>query len=645
MLRSILWQPLRTLSGALLGLLLLSAGAMAQEPEQAQEEFLDPEVAFVLSVTQEAQQLTLHWYVEHGYKLYKDKINIQLPGTDTSVIVMPPAISFFDENFGETMEAYKAPMQLTLPISAINEPKTLTIGYQGCADAGLCYPPITKQFTLQPGYEGLVAPAATSSLFGAPASTALLAPAAAPVTSSAPSSEPSSVTSAVTAASAPASAAVDETSVATRMLQSSNLWTIGGGFLLFGLLLSFTPCVLPMVPILSSIIVGMDNGAQRSRWHGFSLSVAYCLGMALVYTGMGVAAGLLGEGLAAYLQAPWLLLTFATLLVLFSLSMFDVYQLQLPQALQGKLDGVSGGFQGGRFASVFLLGAVSSLIVGPCVAAPLAGALIYISQTGDVMLGAIALFSMAMGMSVPLLLTGLSAGSLLPRAGTWMVQIKVVFGILLLAVAIWMVTPVLPVQAIMLLWGALAILSAMYLGVFDGPSTRSDFTSRIRATFSVLLLIVGLSEVIGAVSGSGDPLRPLALASTGTAPREAESAPQFTRIASLADLQQQLDVAATTGTPVMLDFYADWCVACKEMERFTFSNPQVAATMGKFTLLQADVTANNADDRALMKAFNLYGPPGIILFDSRSTEEAPHSRIIGFTPADRFLAAISPLTL
>jgi thiol:disulfide interchange protein DsbD len=624
----------QALVAALLALLLWStaAAAAAQEPEQAQEEFLDPEVAFVLSVTQEAQQLTMHWYVEHGYKLYKDKINIQLPGTDTSVIVMPPAISFFDENFGETMEAYKAPMQLTLPITAITEQTTLTIGYQGCADAGLCYPPITKQFTLQPGYEGLVTPAATSSLFGAPTSTLDLA-----------SVTPAS--SSVTAAAAPASATVDETSIATRMLQSSNLWTIGGGFLLFGLLLSFTPCVLPMVPILSSIIVGMDNGAQRNRWHGFSLSVAYCLGMALVYTGMGVAAGLLGEGLAAYLQAPWLLLTFATLLVGFSLSMFDVYQLQLPQALQGKLDGLSGGFQGGRFASVFLLGAVSSLIVGPCVAAPLAGALIYISQTGDVMLGAIALFCMAMGMSVPLLLTGLSAGSLLPRAGTWMVQIKVVFGILLLAVAIWMVTPVLPGQAIMLLWGALAILSAMYLGIFDGPSTRSDFPSRIRATFSVLLLIIGLSEVIGAVSGSGDPLRPLALASSGAAPREADNAPQFTRIANLADLQQQLDVAATTGTPVMLDFYADWCVACKEMERFTFSNPQVAATMGKFTLLQADVTANNADDRALMKAFNLYGPPGIILFDSSSTVQAPHSRIIGFTPADRFLAAISPLTL
>ncbi len=638
-------QSLRQALPALLGLLLWSAGAMAQEPQQVQvqEEFLDPEVAFVLSVTQEAQQLTLHWYVEHGYKLYKDKINIQLPGTDTSIIVMPPAISFFDENFGETMEAYKAPMQLTLPISAIEAPTTLSVGYQGCADAGLCYPPITKQFTLLPGYAGLVAPAATSSLFGAPASPSLLAPAAAATAAS--SSSPVISASDSDSASAPASAVVDDTSVATRMLQSANLWTIGGGFLLFGLLLSFTPCVLPMVPILSSIIVGMDNGAQRSRWHGFSLSVAYCLGMALVYTGMGVAAGLLGEGLAAYLQAPWLLLTFATLLVVFSLSMFDVYQLQLPQALQGKLDGVSGGFQGGRFASVFLLGAVSSLIVGPCVAAPLAGALIYISQTGDVVLGGTALFSMAMGMSVPLLLTGLSAGSLLPRAGTWMVQVKVVFGILLLAVAIWMVTPVLPVQAIMLLWGALAILCAMYLGVFDGPSTRSDFTARIRATFSVLLLIVGLSEVIGAVSGSGDPLRPLALASSGAAPREADDAPQFTRIASLADLQQQLDVAATTGTPVMLDFYADWCVACKEMERFTFSNPQVAATMGKFTLLQADVTANNADDRALMKAFNLYGPPGIILFDSSSTEEAPHSRIIGFTPADRFLAAINPLTL
>ncbi len=626
-----MFKSTRKFQSLLLTLLLLSAAMAAQ----AQDEFLDPEVAFVLSVTQEAQQLTMHWDIVHGYKLYKEKFQIQLPGADTSVIVMPTAESFYDENFGQTMEAYKAPMQLTLPISAIQEPVTLSIGYQGCADAGLCYPPIIKQFTLQPGYVGAVAPAAVSSLFGAPAS--LLDSV----------TETATVTGTDTDANSATTAPADDTSMATRILESSNLLTVAGGFLLFGLLLSFTPCVLPMVPILSSIIVGMDGGAQRSRWQGFSLSLAYCLGMALVYTGMGIAAGLLGEGLAAYLQAPWLLLTFATLLAAFSLSMFDVYQLQIPQALQGKLDGVSGGMQGGRLASVFALGAVSSLIVGPCVAAPLAGALIYISQTGDVVLGGTALFSMAVGMSVPLLLTGLSAGSLLPRAGTWMVQIKTLFGVLLLAVAIWMVTPVLPTSVIMLLWGALAILSAMYLGVFDGPSTNHGFRSRLSATLSVLLLVIGLAEVIGAISGSGDPLRPLALASVGsaTAQRDANPAPAFSRIRNLAELQQRLDAAAISGNPVMLDFYADWCVACKEMERFTFSDPQVAAAMGKFTLLQADVTANNADDRALMKAFNLFGPPAIILFDSSSTEDTPHSRIIGFTPAYKFIAAINPLTL
>ena len=513
---------------------------------------------------------------------------------------------------------------------AFEQSQTLRISYQGCAEAGLCYPPITKLYTLQPGYQGLVLLDSAADMFAAPLPAAQIAA----VATSAGSLAPSAVT-----------ATEDDTSLATRMLQTRNLWTIAGGFLVFGLLLSFTPCVLPMVPILSSIIVGMDQQGTHNRWQGFRLSLAYCLGMALVYTGMGVAAGMLGEGLAAYLQAPWLLLTFATLLVLFSLSMFDVYQLELPQSLQGRLNNVSGGLQGGRLASVFVLGAVSSLIVGPCVAAPLAGALVYISQTGDVVLGGTALFAMAMGMSVPLLLTGLSAGSLLPRAGAWMVHIKVLFGLLLLGVAIWMVTPVLSVSVIMLLWGALALLSAMYLGIFDRPATqdasRGSFRARMTSMLAVLLLVIGLAEVIGAVSGARSPLQPLAGFGGGAPLRTAEAAPAFRRISTLAELEQ---IRATATRPVMLDFYADWCVACKEMERFTFSDPQVASAMARFDLVQVDVTANNADDRALMKAYSLFGPPAILLFDNTVSTAAP-ARVIGFTPAPAFLAALNPLLL
>ncbi len=614
-----------SLTRGLLAVLLAFSAATAL----AQDEFLDPEVAFVLSVEQQADAATLHWDIAEGYKLYRDKFVIATDGLDATAIAMPPAEIHFDENFGEDMAIYTEPLSLVVPLPSLAAAQPLSITYQGCAEAGLCYPPITKRYELVPGARGQLALQGASDLFSAPVEPA---PAAAVMAAAAPAT-----------ASALSQPADDETSLATRMLQSRNLWTIAGGFLVFGLLLSFTPCVLPMVPILSSIIVGMDKQGQNNRLHGLRLSLAYCLGMALVYTAMGVAAGLLGEGLAAYLQAPWLLLSFATLLALFSLSMFDVYQLELPQGLQARLNNVSGGLQGGQMASVFVLGAVSSLIVGPCVAAPLAGALVYISQTGDVVLGGTALFAMAMGMSVPLLLTGLSAGSLLPRAGAWMVHVKELFGLLLLAVAIWMVTPVLPVAVIMLLWGALALLSAMYLGLFDrtATATPANFRSRVSAMLAVLLLVIGLAQIIGAVSGARSPLQPLAHFGGSTPAAVEANTVSFRRIASLADLEQ---IRATATRPVMLDFYADWCVACKEMERFTFSDPQVAATMARFELLQVDVTANNADDRALMKAYSLFGPPAILLFDPATPSSAP-ARVIGFTPATAFLDALNPLLL
>ena len=353
---------------------------------------------------------------------------------------------------------------------------------------------------------------------------------------------------------------------------------MAGVFALAGLLLSFTPCVLPMVPILSSIVLGQGGAGSRGR--GLALSAAYSLGMALVYTAMGVAAGLAGEGLAAALQTPWVLGTFAALLVVLSLSMFGVYALQIPAAWQSRLHAASGRFQGGRYGGVFLMGGVSALIVGPCVAAPLAGALVYISQTRDVVLGGVALFAMACGMSVPLLVVGLSAGSLLPRTGAWMVWVKRGFGVMLLAVAAWMVWPVLPFGR-----------------------TEAAPGSDLHAT-------------------PGDGV-------------------VFRRIRTAAELDEAV---RTAGRPVLFDFYADWCVACKEMERFTFTDPAVKARMNAMLLLQVDVTANNADDKALMRRYGLFGPPAILLFDAAG-RELPAHRVIGFLRPGAFLAHLEAAPL
>jgi thiol:disulfide interchange protein DsbD len=496
------------------------------------------------------------------------------------------------------METYAGQLAADLPVKAdAKTPFVLRVGYQGCADAGLCYPPAEVAFTVDPTAPGALKLA----------------------TSDAPPVAP---------------AQEDDSSLARRTLQSGSAWRIGLAFLAFGLLLSFTPCVLPMVPILSSIIVGEGN---VSRSKGFTLALAYSLGMALVYTALGVAAGLAGEGLAGALQKPWVLLTFGALLVVLALSMFDVYQLQLPSSLQSRLSTTSGRMSGGRFAGVFVMGALSALIVGPCVAGPLAGALLYISQTRNVWTGGWALFSMAAGMSVPLLLTGVSAGSLLPRAGAWMNHVKRVFGLLLLAVAVWMVTPVFPVTVAMLLWGAFAVLCAVFLRVFEPIAGGAGLGRYAGKTLGLVLLTAGLFELVGAASAGQDVLQPLAhLRGTAVAAASERKAQRFERIRTLAELDR---VLASSATPVMLDFYADWCVSCKEMERFTFSEPKVEAQMKQVRLLQVDVTANNDDDRALMKKFGLFGPPGIILF--KQGREVPESRVIGFMAPEQFAQHLS----
>ncbi|MFZ6758238.1 protein-disulfide reductase DsbD [Undibacterium sp. Ji50W] len=616
-------------------LLLLMCGLSQQAA--AADDFLDPERAFQLQAElRDAKTLVLSWTIAKDYHLYRERLSFN--AVEAGVILgepkLPDGIRKFDTTFNKEVETYAGRLLVELPITKAAQVFTLKVGYQGCADAGLCYPPAEQHYRVDTSVPGKLSLQPVEQAAPVPAATPTTAPAA------------SSTSVAPIAAAAPAASESghkeDDSSLAQRTLQSGSLWRIGMAFLVFGLLLSFTPCVLPMVPILSSIIVGEGN---VSRGRGFMLALAYCLGMALVYTLLGVAAGLAGEGLAGALQKPWVLLTFGALLLGLALSMFDVYQLQLPGGLQSRLSQASGNFSGGKFLGVFVMGALSALIVGPCVAGPLAGALLYISQTRNVLIGAWALFSMAVGMSVPLLLTGISAGSLLPRAGAWMNQVKKLFGLLLIAVAIWMVSPVFPVKIMMAVWGGFAILCAVFLHVFDALPAGAALRAYVAKALGITFLFLGLFELIGAASDGKDVLQPLAhlrgvantaqMADAGSSGNHAEN--KFTRIKSIAELDAAL---AATKTPVILDFYADWCVSCKEMERFTFSEPKVSEQLKQVRLLQVDVTANSDMEKALMKRFSLFGPPGIILFD-RSGKEVPDSRIIGYLEPERFVQHLS----
>jgi len=404
-------------------------------------------------------------------------------------------------------------------------------------------------------------------------------------------------------------------------LFQGNAALVLASFFGFGLLLSFTPCVLPMIPILGGIVAG--EGARIDKSRALLLSSTYVLSMALTYALAGVAAAYVGSLIAAYLQNVWVLGAFAAVFVLLALSMFGAYDLRLPHALQQRLHETHGKLKGGRLVPVAAMGVLSAIIVSPCVSAPLAGALLEISRSGDMVLGGSALFAMALGMGVPLIAVGVSEGALLPRAGAWMATVKKFFGLMLLAVAVWILVPVLPPLASMLAWSLLAFGAASLLR-----------RSRIAAAVP---LIAGIALLVGALAGSRDPLRPLAVFTAGT-PHSQPVA--WTRVASLTELQTRLKAP---GKPVMLDFYADWCVSCKEMESFTFSDPKVRSQLDRMLLLQVDVTAHNENDKALLKRFSLFGPPGIIFFDADG-QEIKGLRVIGYQNAERFLKTLSLAT-
>jgi thiol:disulfide interchange protein DsbD len=416
-------------------------------------------------------------------------------------------------------------------------------------------------------------------------------------------------------------------------LFEGNVALVLAGFLLFGLLLTFTPCVLPMIPILSAIIAGEGKDLTKAR--GLALSLSYVLGMAVAYALAGVAAAYSGSLIAAALQNAWVLGAFALVFVALALSMFGFYELRLPGFLHHRLHSAHRRLRGGQIVSVAAMGVLSAIIVSPCVAAPLAGALLYISQTRDVALGGAALLALALGMGVPLVAVGVSEGVLLPKAGAWMESVRKFFGVLLLAVAIWIVSPVIPPMAQMLAWGALFIGSAIFLRAVDPLPASASGWSRLWKAVGIIALVAGVAMLVGAFTGSRDVLRPLA----GVAGQRQGALPavSWTRVVSLGDLETKLQAP---GRPVMLDFYADWCVSCKEMESFTFSDPKVRAELDRMLLLQVDVTANNENDRALLKRFSLFGPPGIIFFDADG-REIKGLRVIGYQSAERFLKTLS----
>jgi thiol:disulfide interchange protein DsbD len=578
-----------------------------------QGDFLPPDDAFRFGAgTPQADSVPLTWVIADGYYLYKNRITIEsaTPNVQIGKPVLPQGKPKHDEYFGDT-EVYYEVLEATLPVaraaSSEAQQLKLKVTYQGCADEGLCYNPITKEATVD-----LPPTSAATSL---PAS-------AAPTTAVAG------------ATSGGGAVKVAEQDYLAAALQGDNLPYALLLFFAAGLFLSLTPCVLPMIPILSGIIVG--QGANVTRRRSFALALTYSQGMALTYAAAGAIFVLaFRQTPQAFFQSVPVITFMVLLFIALAFAMFGAYTLQLPSSLQTRLTNVSNEQKSGTFVGTFIMGALSALVVTACVAPAIIAALSVITQSRQVLRGAAALYATGVGMGVPLLIVGASAGQLLPKVGPWMDTVKQLFGVLFLGVAIYIAQPLLPDALSMALWSALAVISGFWvfsLKARDG----SPIASPVRAV-GLLVLVYGIVLLIGAASGGHDPLQPLGNlgVSSGAAGKAASESVAFRRIKSVADLEREVAAASAAGKPVMLDFYADWCASCKEMEKYTFPDPQVQALLAGAVLLQADVTKNDDEDRALLNRFEIFGPPTIAFF-GRDGVERKNFRLVGFAPAPRF---------
>jgi thioredoxin:protein disulfide reductase len=570
------------------------------------DELLEPEKAFQLSVEPISQNAVLaRWTVADGYYLYRDKLAFRVKDGDGNRVgpVNPPEGILVDDEFFGLTETYRGQVEILVPIlreEGASRRVTLEADYQGCADLGVCYPPLTQTVSFE----------FTGDLV---ASVDIPAERATPGTP------------------------VTEQDRIAAQLADGRIWLVALAFFGFGLLLTFTPCVFPMIPILSNIIIGQKHLTTRKA---FFISLVFVLAMALTYTVAGVFAGLAGANLQAAFQNPWIIGAFVAVFIALAMSMFGFYDLQMPSSVQTRLSSISSRQEGGTFIGAGIMGFLSALIVGPCVTAPLVGALLYISQSGDAFLGGLALFALSMGMGTPLLIIGTAGGKILPRAGGWMDPVKAVFGVALLAMGIWLLERVVPVPVAMFLWAALLIVSGIYMGALQSLAPGASGWRSLWKGLGMVILVWGVLLMIGAASGGRDVFQPLRgvtpTAMVGGAPGTVQAAGlEFRKVANLADLEREVASAREAGQPVMLDFYADWCVDCVRMERTTFQDPGVIQALSGTRLLKADVTANNSDDRDLMRHFNLFGPPAIVFYDAEGNELRNY-RIVGYTPAGRF---------
>ncbi|MGB4359548.1 MAG: protein-disulfide reductase DsbD [Rhodoferax sp.] len=572
-------------------------------PAHAQQDFLQPEQAFRLNVSKQTDgQVRLNWDISKGYYLYRQQMKVEAdPVGSAQKADWPAGTRKTDETYGES-EVYHDNVAVLVTAPAA---QALTIGWQGCADAGLCYPPQTRRVNLAD-----VATMPTASAGVAAASV-----------------------------SRTASGTLGEDQDLADRLSRINLGWMLLVFFGLGLLMTFTPCVLPMVPILSSLIAG--SGASPRR--GFILSLAFVLPMALTYAAVGAAAALAGANLQAVLQNPWVLGAFGLIFVVLALAMFGFYELQLPAVLRNRLNNASQDQRGGTVAGAATMGMLSALLVGPCMTAPLAGALLYIGNSGDVLTGALVLFSMGLGMGVPLLLVGTLGARLLPRPGDWMNRVKALFGFILLGAAIFFVARVLPAALTLGLWGAwlLAIALSLLALVKKLGTDRGRLSSRYLA---LLLGLWGGSMVIGAAGGAHDPLQPLTFGASASTLAQAavgnDFMARFGPVKTQAALEARVAEAGQRGQWTLVDFYADWCVSCDVIEREVFADPRVQQALGDMQLLRPDVTANNADDRALMRTHQILGPPTMLLIGPDGKERRAE-RIIGELSADDFLARLA----
>jgi thiol:disulfide interchange protein DsbD len=578
----------------------------------AADDFLDPAVAFKFSASEKPGEIDVRYKVADGYYMYRERFAFAIKNGAATLgePQLPVGKVHFDQTFNKDVETYRGELVIRIPVKQASGPFDIAVTSQGCADQGICYPPMERVYR--------VSGAALQA-----AGAAAQAPAA-------------------NAGNVPWYDRATNADYAQSLLESGGFFAIVGLYFMAGMVLSLLPCSYPMIPILSAIIIG--EGARVTRSRGFGLSAAYVLGMALVYTALGVLAAMIGQSLGAWLQNPWVLGAFGVLLAVFALTLIAGFDIALPARWQNSVNQASQKRSGGKVAAVVAMGALSALVVGACMTAPLFAVLAFIAHTGNALLGGVALFSMGVGLGVPLLIIGLGAGTLLPRAGNWMDGVKVFFGVILLAAALWIVWPVLGATAQMALAAVWLLISAAALGLFSSGAAGVSIWRRLGRGFGAVLAIWGAVLLVGLAAGSTDPLRPLAVfaarTSSGAAAAAQQAAPgeTFALVRSSTELDLALKAA---GRPAMLDFYADWCVSCKEMEHLTFSDPRVRARLAQLNLLRADVTANNPDDQALLKRFKLFGPPGIIFFDAQGNEVV---RVVGYESADKFLKSLDKLS-